>query len=82
MGIRFRIILMIIIVMGLVILTVNFLGNNINTENFHNLIDESLNNKFMVIANDFENSIITGKEEVEKLSYSLSVMYNDLNINN
>ena len=82
MGIRFRIILMIIIVMGLVILTVNFLGDNINTENFHNLIDESLNNKFMVIANDFENSIITGKEEVEKLSYSLSVMYNDLNINN
>ena len=79
MGIRFRIILMIIIVMGLVLLGINFLGSNINTENFHNLIDDSFNNRFKVIANDFENNIITGKEEVEKLSYSLSSMYGGLN---
>ena len=81
MGIRFRIIFMIIIVMGLVVLSINFLGENINTENFHNLIDDGFNNRFKVIASDFENSIITGKEEVEKLSYSLSAMYNGLNIN-
>ena len=79
MGIRFRIILMIIIVMGLVILSVNFLGDNINTENFHGLIDDAFNSRFKVIANYFENNIAIGKEETEKLSYSLSAMYNGLN---
>lgn len=79
MGIRFRVILVIIIVMTAIILSVNFLGDNINTETFYNIIDENLNNKFTVIADKFENDIIIAGEEIYKLSYSLSSMYNGLN---
>ena len=79
MGIRFRIILIIIIVMSMISLSVYFLGDNVNTRIFRNIINENINNKFTVIANEFENNIITAREEVEKLSFSLSAMYNNLN---
>lgn len=78
MGIRFRIILVIIIVMGVISLGVYFLGDNINTRVFRNIIDENINNKFTVITSEFENNIITAREEIEKLSFSLSAMYNNL----
>lgn len=79
MGIRFRIILIIIIVMSMISLSAYFLGDNVNTRIFRNIINENINNKFTVIANEFENNIITAREEVEKLSFSLSAMYNNLN---
>ena len=60
-------------------LSVYFLGDNVNTRIFRNIINENINNKFTVIANEFENNIITAREEVEKLSFSLSAMYNNLN---
>lgn len=80
MGIRFRIILTIIIVMGLVVLSVNFLGYNINTDTFYNLIDENFNSKFIVITKDFENDIINAKKEIEDFNYNSEDIINILNI--
>lgn len=80
MGIRFRIILTIIIVMGVVVLSVNFLGYNINTDTFYNLIDENFNSKFIVITKDFENDIINAKKEIEDFNYNSEDIINILNI--
>ena len=43
MGIRFRIILIIIIVMSMISLGVYFLGDNVNTRIFRNIINENIN---------------------------------------
>ena len=80
MGIRFRIILTIIIVMGLVVLSVNFLGYNVNTETFYNLIDENFNSKFRIIAKDFENDIINAKKEIDDFNYNSEDITDILNI--
>lgn len=80
MGIRFRIILTIIIVMGLVVLSVNFLGYNVNTETFYNLIDENFNSKFRIIAKDFENDIINAKKEIDDFNYNSEDIIDILNI--
>lgn len=80
MGIRFRIILTIIIVMGLVVLSVNFLGYNVNTETFYNLIDENFNSKFRIIAKDFENDIINDKKEIDDFNYNSEDITDILNI--
>ena len=80
MGIRFRIILTIIIVMGLVVLSVNFLGYNVNTETFYNLIDENFNSKFRIIAKDFENDIINTKKEIDDFNYNSEDIIDILNI--
>lgn len=80
MGIRFRIILTIIIVMGLVVLSVNFLGYNVNTETFYNLIDENFNSKFRIIAKDFENDIINAQKEIDDFNYNSEDITDILNI--
>ncbi len=80
MGIRFRIILTIVIVMGVVVLSVNFLGYNINTDTFYNLIDENFNSKFIVITKDFEHDIINAKKEIEDFNYNSEDIINILNI--
>ena len=58
MGIRFRIILMIIAVMVSVTLGVYFLGDNINTGIFRNIVSENISNKFEVVADGFEKNIM------------------------
>lgn len=80
MGIRFRIILTIIIVMGVVVLSVNFLGYNINTDTFYNLIDENFNFRFRVIVKDFENDTINAKKEANDFNYNSEDVINILNI--
>lgn len=80
MGIRFRIILTIIIVMGVVVLSVNFLGYNINTDTFYNLIDENFNFRFRVIVKDFENDTINAKKEANDFNYDSEDVINILNI--
>ena len=84
MGIRFRIIIMIIIVMGAVALGVYFLGDNINTGIFRNIVNENISNKFEVIANGFEknimrNNISSTSSETEK---RIVFNYNSDNIEN
>lgn len=78
MGIRARIILSIILVIITIIFTLFFLNSNLNIETFYNIVDEDINGRFDYIANKFENNILFAKEEVSKLSYGISFLYNRL----
>ena len=84
MGIRFRIILMIITVMLAVALGVYFLGENINTGIFRNIVSENISNKFEVVAGNFEKYIIrnniasASSEKAKRIAFN----YDSENIKN
>ena len=78
MGIKIRIILMIVGVMALVALSTNFLSNTLNTETFFTITERSLDNKFRLIEKEFEYNIVSAKEEILKISSSISIGYNNI----
>lgn len=78
MGIKIRIILMIVGVMALVALSTNFLSNTLNTETFFSITERSLDNKFRLIEKEFEYNVVSAREEISKISSSLSISYNNI----
>ena len=78
MGIKIRIILMIVGVMALVALSTNFLSNTLNTETFFTITERSLDNKFRLIEKEFEYNIVSAREEILKISSSISIGYNNI----
>ena len=78
MGIKIRIILIIVGVMVLVAFSTNFLSNTLNTETFSTVIERSLDNRFRLIEKEFEYNIISAREESAKISTTLSVDYNNI----
>ncbi|WP_297203967.1 methyl-accepting chemotaxis protein [uncultured Brachyspira sp.] len=78
MGIKIRIILMIVGVMALVALSTNFLSNTLNTETFYSITERSLDNRFRLIEKEFEYNIIAAREEISKISAALSINYNNI----
>lgn len=78
MGIKIRIILIIVGVMALVALSTNFLSNTLNTETFSSITKRSLDNRFKLIVREFEYNIISAKEESSKISATLSIGYNNI----
>ena len=78
MGIKIRIILIIIGVMALVALSTNFLSNTLNTETFTEITERSLNNRFRLIEKEFEYNIMSAREEAAKISTTLSIGYNNI----
>ncbi|OEJ15176.1 chemotaxis protein [Brachyspira hampsonii] len=78
MGIKIRIILIIVGVMVLVAFSTNFLSNTLNTETFSAIIENSLDNRFNLIEKEFEYNIISAREESAKISTTLSVVYNNI----
>ena len=78
MGIKIRIILIIVGVMVLVAFSTNFLSNTLNTETFSSVIERSLDNRFRLIEKEFEYNILSAREESAKISTTLSVVYNNV----
>ena len=78
MGVKIRIILMIVGVMALVALSTNFLSNTLNTETFSSITERSLDNKFRLIEKEFEYNIIAAREEISKIASDLSINYNNI----
>ena len=78
MGIKIRIILIIVGVMVLVAFSTNFLSNTLNTETFSTVIERSLDNRFRLIEKEFEYNILSAREESAKISTTLSVVYDNI----
>ena len=78
MGIKIRIILIIVGVMVLVAFSTKFLSNTLNTETFSSVIERSLDNRFRLIEKEFEYNILSAREESAKISTTLSVVYNNV----
>lgn len=78
MGIKIRIILIIVGVMALVALSTNFLSNTLNTETFSAITERSLENRFRLIGKEFEYNIMSSREEAAKIAATLSIGYNNI----
>ena len=78
MGIKIRIILIIVGVMALVAASTNFLSNTLNTETFSEITERSLHNRFRLIGNEFEYNIMSAREEAAKIATTLTISYNDI----
>lgn len=78
MGIKIRIILIIVGVMALVALSTNFLSNTLNTETFSAITERSLENRFRLIRKEFEYNIMSSREEAAKIAATLSIGYNNI----
>ena len=74
MGIKIRIILMIVGVMALVALSTNFLSNTLNTETFYSITERSLDNRFRLIEKEFEYNIIAAREEISRSGLALNLI--------
>ena len=80
MGIKIRIILIIVGVMVLVAFSTNFLSNTLNTETFSTVIERSLDNRFRLIEKEFEYNIMSAREEAAKISTLQTIEMNTLKI--
>ena len=62
MGIKIRIILMIIGIMVLVAVSTDFLSTTLNNKTFQEITQKNLDYRFRLIKKDFEYSIMIAKE--------------------